>query len=325
MMCGLVRRHLSAAYASLVRTYATTRQSLPARRRDARARRPVPIHDGAGVRAPWPRDLQGLPNVAMRLWRAPSASANLLDAQDRPTGTYSRGMRQRIRMAAAVVHDPEVLLLDEPLNGTDPRQRVEFAEYIGTARRAEGKTVLISSHILEEVEVLADRILLVVSGKLAAAGNYHAIREQLDHRPFHVRIVASRLREMASALVGLDAVDTVSLRRQGHRGAHAETWPTCSARPRGSLEDLGRPPLPQSSRWTTLWRVCSPTWCSSDPSPVHSVHAAGNLYTPRLLLLALVALIPFLIVAPVLLTGNNDDGTVHRPVQQPCGTRSLCQ
>ena len=157
--------------------------------------------------------LQGLPNVAEAAEHA-IASANLLDAQDRPTGTYSRGMRQRIRMAAAVVHDPEVLLLDEPLNGTDPRQRVEFADYIG--RLAEqGKTVLISSHILEEVEVLADRILLVVSGKLAAAGNYHAIREKLDQRPFHVRIAASRPREMASALVGLDAVDTVSLDDKG--------------------------------------------------------------------------------------------------------------
>ena len=157
--------------------------------------------------------LQGLDNVAEATEHAISA-ANLLDAQDRPTGTYSRGMRQRIRMAAAVVHDPEVLLLDEPLNGTDPRQRVEFADYIGRLA-AQGKTVLISSHILEEVEVLADRILLVVSGKLAAAGNYHAIREQLDHRPFHVRIAASRPREMASALVGLDAVDSVSLDEKG--------------------------------------------------------------------------------------------------------------
>ena len=130
------------------------------------------------------------------------AAVNLQDAQDRPTGTYSRGMRQRIRLAASIVHDPQVLILDEPLNGTDPRQRVEFAEFIGRLS-AEGKTVLISSHILEEVETLADRILLVVSGKLAAAGTYRAIREKLDERPFHVRIAASRQREMAAALVKL--------------------------------------------------------------------------------------------------------------------------
>ena len=109
-------------------------------------------------------------------------AANLQDAQDRPTGTYSRGMRQRIRLAASIVHDPQVLILDEPLNGTDPRQRVEFADFIGRLS-AEGKTVLISSHILEEVETLADRILLVVSGKLAATGTYRAIREKLDERP----------------------------------------------------------------------------------------------------------------------------------------------
>ena len=137
-------------------------------------------------------------------------TVNLQDAQDRTTGTYSRGMRQRIRLAATIVHDPEVLVLDEPLNGTDPRQRVEFADFVGRMASA-GKTVLISSHILEEVETLADRILLVVSGKLAAAGNHHAIREKLNDRPFQVRVVASKQREMAAALVGLEAVESVRL------------------------------------------------------------------------------------------------------------------
>ena len=140
------------------------------------------------------------------------ATVNLLDAQDRATGTYSRGMRQRIRLAATIVHDPEVLVLDEPLNGTDPRQRVEFGEFV-ERMRGEGRTVLISSHILEEVEALADRILLVVSGKLAAAGNHREIREKLDERPFVVRLVASKQREMAAALVGLEAVESVRLER----------------------------------------------------------------------------------------------------------------
>ncbi len=141
-------------------------------------------------------------------------AANLVDAQDRQTGTYSRGMRQRIRLAATLVHDPQVLLLDEPLNGTDPRQRVEFAGLVARLS-AEGKTILISSHILEEVESLADRILLVVSGKLAASGNFHAIREKLDERPFKVRVAASKQREMASALVGLDCVLSVTLEGDG--------------------------------------------------------------------------------------------------------------
>ena len=137
-------------------------------------------------------------------------AVNLLDAADRPTGTYSRGMRQRIRLAATIVHDPEVLVLDEPLNGTDPRQRVEFADFVGQMSAA-GRTVLISSHILEEVEALADRILLVVSGKLAASGNHRAIREKLDERPFVVRLMASKQREMAAALVGLESVESVRL------------------------------------------------------------------------------------------------------------------
>ncbi len=142
------------------------------------------------------------------------AAVNLADAQDRRTGTYSRGMRQRIRLAATLVHEPEVLLLDEPLNGTDPRQRVEFADLVARLK-AEGKTILISSHILEEVETLADRILLVVSGKLAASGGYRAIRESLDERPFKVRIAASKQREMASALIALDSVISVSLDDDG--------------------------------------------------------------------------------------------------------------
>ena len=156
--------------------------------------------------------LQGMDDAAA-IDRAVHA-ANLEDAQHRPTGTYSRGMRQRIRLAAAIVHEPEVLVLDEPLNGTDPRQRVEFADFIARLS-AQGKAILISSHILEEVESLADRILLVVSGKLAASGDFHAIREKLDERPFQVRIGASKQREMAAKLVGLDAVESVSLDENG--------------------------------------------------------------------------------------------------------------
>ena len=138
------------------------------------------------------------------------SEVNLLDAQNRAIQTYSRGMRQRIRVAATLVHEPEVIILDEPLNGTDPRQRVEFSHLVERLA-SDGKTVLISSHILEEVEMLADRILLVVSGKLAAAGGYHAIREKLDDRPFKVSVVASKQREMASAMIGLAGVDSVAM------------------------------------------------------------------------------------------------------------------
>jgi ABC-2 type transport system ATP-binding protein len=137
-------------------------------------------------------------------------AVDLVEAQGRRIGGYSRGMRQRIRMAASLVHDPEVLILDEPLNGTDPRQRLHFGEMVQRFA-ASGKTVLISSHILEEVEALAERILLMVSSKLAASGDYRAIREKLDERPFMVRVVASKQRDMAAALVRNPAVESISL------------------------------------------------------------------------------------------------------------------
>jgi len=134
----------------------------------------------------------------------------LEDAQSRAVGTYSRGMRQRIRLAATMVHDPEVLILDEPLNGTDPRQRIEFHETMVRIASL-GRTILISSHILEEVETLANRILLMVSGKLAAAGDFRAIRAKLDEQAYKVRIVTNSPRAMAAALVQMEEVDSVSV------------------------------------------------------------------------------------------------------------------
>jgi ABC-2 type transport system ATP-binding protein len=138
----------------------------------------------------------------------------LEDAQGRALGTYSRGMRQRMRLAATLVHDPQVLILDEPLNGTDPRQRIEFHDTM--ARIAgEGRTILISSHILEEVETLASQILLMVSGKLAASGDFRAIRAKLDEQAYKVRIITDAPRVMAAALVGLDEVDSISVDPDG--------------------------------------------------------------------------------------------------------------
>lgn len=153
--------------------------------------------------------LYGLNPTKVAVDRAIEA-VGLTEVQDRPLRTYSRGMSQRMRLAATIVHDPEVLILDEPLNGTDPHQRIEFQDLM---RRLadEGRTILISSHILEEVEIIADRILLMVSGKLAASGNIRAIREKLDQRPYKVRILASNPRPLASALIQTDAVDSVTI------------------------------------------------------------------------------------------------------------------
>jgi ABC-2 type transport system ATP-binding protein len=115
---------------------------------------------------------------------------DLEDAQHRPMGTYSRGMRQRMRLAGSLVHDPEILILDEPLNGADPRQRVHFKRLLQKMVQ-EGKTIVLSSHILEEVEELADTVLLIVNGKLAASGGFRAIRAALNQRPYHVRVLCS--------------------------------------------------------------------------------------------------------------------------------------
>ena len=157
--------------------------------------------------------MQGVKNVQSHVdWAI--GLVNLANAQHRPLSTYSRGMRQRMRLAATIVHDPEVFILDEPLNGTDPRQRIEFQELM-RKMGDEGRTILISSHILEEVEALADTILLIVSGKLAAAGNFRAIREKLDERPFRVRVVAEASRAIAAALIGLPAIESVSMDPDG--------------------------------------------------------------------------------------------------------------
>jgi ABC-2 type transport system ATP-binding protein len=139
---------------------------------------------------------------------------DLADASHRPMGTYSRGMRQRMRLAGTLVHDPEILILDEPLNGADPRQRVHFQSLLRKLS-AEGRTIVLSSHILEEVEQLADTVLLIVNGKLAASGDFRAIRVALDERPYHVLVASDSPRELAAAVVKLESVDAVNVDPDG--------------------------------------------------------------------------------------------------------------
>jgi len=139
---------------------------------------------------------------------------DLADAQHRPMATYSRGMRQRMRLAATLVHDPEILVLDEPLNGADPRQRLHFKHLLETLAD-QGRTIVLSSHILEEVEELAETVLLIVNGKLAASGGFRAIRAALNQRPYHVRVVSDSPRELAAAVVTLGSVDAVHVDPDG--------------------------------------------------------------------------------------------------------------
>jgi ABC-2 type transport system ATP-binding protein len=142
------------------------------------------------------------------------ALVDLADAHHRRMDTYSRGMRQRMRLAGTLVHDPQVLILDEPLNGADPRQRVHFKRLLRELA-SEGRTIVLSSHILEEVEELADTVLLVVNGKLAASGGFRAIRAALNQRPYHVRVLCDQPRELAAGAVKLPSVDAVHLDPDG--------------------------------------------------------------------------------------------------------------
>ena len=139
---------------------------------------------------------------------------DMADAQHRAMDTYSRGMRQRMRLAGTLVHDPEVLILDEPLNGADPRQRVHFKRLLQQLA-AEGRTIVLSSHILEEVEELAETVLLIVNGKLAASGGFRAIRAALNQRPYHVRVTCDAPRRLAAAIVALPSVDAVHVDPDG--------------------------------------------------------------------------------------------------------------
>jgi len=153
--------------------------------------------------------LQGVADVDGAAARAIEI-VDLVDDQHRRLRGYSRGMRQRMRLAATLVHDPPLLVLDEPLSGTDPAQRLHLTDVI-RGLGAEGRTILVSSHILEEVDDLADRIHLMVSGKLAASGDYRAIRLKLNDRPFVVRIDCADARLLAGGLVRIEAVESVEV------------------------------------------------------------------------------------------------------------------
>ena len=132
---------------------------------------------------------------APRRWRS-------LTAQDRKIGGYSRGMRQRIKLAQAIAHDPEVLLLDEPVTGMDPVNRRRVVDLVRRLGR-EGKTVVVSSHILYEVEAMTKRVLLVHNGRILAEGDVREIRDLLDEHPHTVALRAREPRRLARGRRGL--------------------------------------------------------------------------------------------------------------------------
>lgn len=153
--------------------------------------------------------LQWLKDVNAAVERA-IALVDMQSAADRKVGGYSKGMRQRIKVADALVHDPQVILMDEPLNGSNPVQRAQLIRLIRELG-ASGKTVVVSSRVLVEVERFAENILVVINGKLAAAGDYRAIREKIDAHDHEVRIRASDARRLASALISIPEVKGVKI------------------------------------------------------------------------------------------------------------------
>ena len=134
-----------------------------------------------------------------------------LDADDpKMVGAFSKGMRQRVKLAAALVHEPDLLILDEPLTGLDPVQRnrmIRLFHQLGD----DGKCLLVSSHVLDEVARLGSRVLVIAQGRLAATGDYRDLRTLMDDRPHRIRVAADGARVLAAALVERDLVDGVSV------------------------------------------------------------------------------------------------------------------
>ncbi|MCB2413967.1 ABC transporter ATP-binding protein [Demequina sp. TTPB684] len=142
--------------------------------------------------------------------RAAVEQVDMVDAKDRDISGYSKGMKQRIKMATALVHDPKVLLLDEPFNGMDPRQRLHLMELLQSLA-ADGRTVLFSSHILEEVEQIAGTIEVVVAGRHAASGDFRRIRKLMTQRPHQYTIRSSNDRALAAAIIADGSADSVDV------------------------------------------------------------------------------------------------------------------
>jgi ABC-2 type transport system ATP-binding protein len=155
--------------------------------------------------------LTGLSRSASR-----EATANTIEAvgmtknKDRAISGYSKGMRQRIKLAQAFVHDPEVLFLDEPLTGTDPVARRDLMDII-LRLGSEGKSVLVSSHVLYEVQSLTQNIILLNHGRLVAEGHVRDIRDLIDKHPHHIALVCDQYRRLAARLIALDDVEGVTI------------------------------------------------------------------------------------------------------------------
>lgn len=141
---------------------------------------------------------------------------NLITHMNKPVAAYSKGMRQRIKLAQALIHDPEILYLDEPMNGMDPIGRNETIDLVKKLSSA-GKTIIVSSHILHEVEAMTQQIILMHNGKILAEGIVQEIRGLIDEYPHNVIIHTDRAREMASQLLNYDDVIDINIEDKQNR------------------------------------------------------------------------------------------------------------
>lgn len=137
--------------------------------------------------------------------RAALALTEMDPDMTRPVGTFSKGMRQRVKIAQALVHEPSVLMMDEPLNGLDPRQRRNMTRLIQRLGE-EGRTIIISSHVLEEVERFGSHVVVIAHGRLAAQGDFRAIRALMENQPMRIRVVSDRIRPLTAALLHIGSI-----------------------------------------------------------------------------------------------------------------------
>lgn len=155
--------------------------------------------------------LNGLTSAAAdRRARDMLANVGLADAVNRRVGAYSKGMKQRVKIAQALLHDPEILFLDEPLTGTDPVGRREMIAFVRDLGK-QGKSILVSSHVLHEIEAMTNEILLIAKGRIVAEGNVHRIRELIDEHPHHIRIEVDRPHDLGQLLLRLPGVVSLKI------------------------------------------------------------------------------------------------------------------
>ncbi len=185
--------------------------------------------------------------------RAARAAEHALDTvglaavADRKIGGYSKGMRQRIKLAQAIAHDPELLVLDEPLAGLDPLGRRRVIDVIKTWGR-DGRSVVVSSHVLHEIELMTSNILLLNNGRILAEGNVHRIRDLIDEHPHTVRIAADDPRRLARHLLGYSHVIAMQLQEgaviaQTNRpdAFYAELTALAAGREAGAVREVTSP------------------------------------------------------------------------------------